>query len=237
MKIKFEIKCMTKLSLPIEFTVILDYLFFSPLNIHCHRSLISFEFHLCVLRLIPKTATKTKLNIIQNEKKMNSFFSPDDHSIAPSNTIEMEKYQFLMLKTEMYDLINRLCEHFDLSAEIEFMCMDSFELYLDNLFEQLYREYDQKLNFERNTVDIAIEQTLYIVEKECLLRLVSLISICAKYIDGYRWRATYRLLPDLLCKNGTPYTYKDICRTEYNVFKCLNFTVNHQSFIALANHA
>lgn len=161
-----------------------------------------------------------------------------------------------MLDLDTFKLIRDMCNEFHLAAEIEFTCYESYTVYLQRYFCDLERRVKQTTamqcnnncsknnnndlnsgggggngnNSENDTEILAtndiIVKLLDEVEQNSLLHVLALISICAKYINGYRSEKLIKKFSTYLQSNGTPFTVNELRNSEYNVFKCLAFNVS-----------
>lgn len=155
-----------------------------------------------------------------------------------------------MLDVDTFKLIRDMCNEFQLTPEIEFTAYESYTVYLQRYFCDLERRVKQTTAMQCNnnnddhsargggggsgtsrngapilgTNDV-IAQLLDEVEQTSLLHILALISICAKYIDGYRSEKLIKKFSTYLSSNGTPHTVNEIRNSEYLVFKCLAFNV------------
>lgn len=158
-----------------------------------------------------------------------------------------------ILDLDTFKLIRDMCNEFMLAAEIEFTCYESYNMYLQRYFCDLERRVKQSTAMQCNnncstnnsndhngsdngshsendaeilaTNDIIVK-LLDEVEQSSLLHVLALISICAKYINGYRSERLIKKFSTYLESNGTPYTVNEIRNSEYIVFKCLAFNVS-----------
>lgn len=71
-----------------------------------------------------------------------------------------------------------------------------------------------------------IDKLLGEVEQSTLLHVLALISLCAKYINGYRSENLIKKISTYLQYNGTACTVHEIRNSEYMIFKCLAFNVS-----------
>lgn len=85
-----------------------------------------------------------------------------------------------------------------------------------------------ELGVEILATNDVIAKLLDEVEQTSLLHVLALISICAKYIDGYRTEKLIKKFSTYLASNGTPYSVSEIRNSEYMVFKCLAFNVSNK---------
>lgn len=159
-----------------------------------------------------------------------------------------------MLDLDTFKLIRDMCNEFHLAAEIEFTCYESYTMYLQRYFCDLEQRVKRTTamqcnnncskntsnnNTERGAEILAtndvIAKLLDEVEQTSLLHVVALISICAKYIDGYRTEKLIKKFTTYLASNGTPHTVNEIRNSEYTVFKCLAFNVSNKLLNQHAN--
>lgn len=151
--------------------------------------------------------------------------------------------QFQTLRKQIFDLIITLCAHLNISPEIEFTCMDSFETYYKNLVieldksvheqfkKELHRCTDESKKMEN--MNRIINEIYEKTNEDSLLRILSLISICAKFVDGYHSWNILKAIPNLLRRNRTLYTSLEIRKAEYQVFRNLGFIVSFCLFFCI----
>lgn len=150
-----------------------------------------------------------------------------------------------IMDPDTFKLIRKLCAEFQLSADIEFTCYVNYMEYLKRFYPDLETQFKQT-TLESNgattmtmttTAMMAkttkIQQTNQLidhlldnVEKTSLLHTLCIISICAKYVNGFRCEKLFTDLSKYLHRNGTPYSICEIRNTEYIVFKLLGFNVS-----------
>lgn len=150
-----------------------------------------------------------------------------------------------MLDLDTFKLIRDMCNEFNLAADIEFTCYESYSMYLRHYFNDLVQRVKQTTAMQCNnncnnknnnsnsdngaeilaTNDIIVK-LLDEVEQTSLLHVLALISICAKYINGYRSEKLINKFSTYLQCNGTTHTMNEIRNSEYMVFKCLAFNVS-----------
>lgn len=157
------------------------------------------------------------------------------------------------LDLSTYKLIRNMCIEFQLPADIEFTCYESYTVYLQRYFRDLERRVKQTTAMQfnnncctsnNNNIDYStisfndngaseilatndiIDNLLDEVEQTSLLHVLSLISICAKYINGHRSEKLVKKFSTYLENTGSPYTAHQIRNSEYLVFKCLAFNVS-----------
>lgn len=147
-----------------------------------------------------------------------------------------------IMDPDTFKLIRKLCAEFQLSADIEFTCYVNYMEYLKRFFPDLETQFKQT-TLESNgattttttptTKTTKIQQTNQLidhllddVEKTSLLHTLCIISICAKYVNGFRCEKLFTELSKYLHRNGTPYSISEIRHTEYIVFKLLGFNVS-----------
>lgn len=126
-------------------------------------------------------------------------------------------------------LIRELCVEFQLTPDVEFTCYEAYPEYFKRYFSHLEKRFKQttlEYNGAIKQTTQLIDQALDEVEKTSLLHTLSLISICAKYMNGFRCEKLFLKLSKYLKKNGTPYSSEEIRNTEYIVFKHLGFNVS-----------
>lgn len=133
---------------------------------------------------------------------------------------------------DTFKLIQKFCAEFQLLPEIEFTCYEAYKQYFERYFSDLEKKFKQT-TFEYNNVAIRqasnlIDQALDEVEKTTLLHILALISICAKYVNGFRCENLTVSLSKYLQYNGTPCRMNEIRTTEYIVFKFLDFNVSEK---------
>lgn len=174
--------------------------------------------------------------------KMPSLQTFSDCTISNSDTINP------ILDLDTFKLIRDMCNEFNLAAEIEFTCYESYTVYLQRYFCDLERCVKQTTamqcnnncnknnnnshhNNRENGAEILATNDIIVklldeVEQTSLLHVLALISICAKYINGYRSEKLIKKFSTHLQCNGTPHTMHEIRNSEYLVFKCLAFNVS-----------
>lgn len=164
-------------------------------------------------------------------------FSPveDDNS---SDCLDQMK----SLQREFYTIVIQMCAKLQLSPEIEFFCLDSFEVYMENLFKNLATTAMQRMHGRgvenssklQQLSSVVVDEIAMELEKDTLLRVLALISVAAKFIDGRQWMAEFRFMHDLLHRNDTPYTFKEMMRAEYEAFRNVGFIVSTESVFMLS---
>lgn len=159
------------------------------------------------------------------------------------------------MDSDTFQLIQKLCNEFKLSPDIEFTCYEAYMAYFRSYFVDLQRRLQQKTmqlngNGNANTTintDIArevsvfatnefIDKLLHEVEQTSLLHTLALISICAKYINGFRSAQLFNHFSAYLQLNGTPYSIAEIRHSEYIVFKFVGFNVSFTPYILILFH-
>lgn len=174
---------------------------------------------------------------------MSSLQTLTDYANSGSN--DSDSNQILDLDT--YKLIRDMCNEFHLTADIEFTCYESYTQYLPQYFCELNRRVKRTAAMESNNncssdhdksnrnsdnilaTNAIIDKILDELEKTSLLHVLALISICAKYINGYRSENLVKSFVKYLESNGTPYTVNELRNSEYLVFKCLTFNVSPET--------
>lgn len=150
-----------------------------------------------------------------------------------------------MLDLDTFKLIRDMCNEFNLSADIEFTCYESYTMYLQRYFYDIERRVKQTTamqcnnnncnssshNGSENRAEITATNDIIVklldeIEQTSLLHVLALISICAKYINGYRSEKLIQKFSTYLQCNGTPHTMNEIRNSEFMVFKCLTFNVS-----------
>lgn len=145
-----------------------------------------------------------------------------------------------IMDPDTFKLIRKLCAEFQLHPDVEFTCYEAYMEYFKHLYTELETQLKQT-TLEPNGGGggggggVAIRQTSQLieraldrVEKTSLLHTLALISICAKYVNGFRCEQLFKDLPKYLQRNGTPYSTREIRNTEYLVFKLLGFNVSRR---------
>lgn len=130
---------------------------------------------------------------------------------------------------DTFKLIRKLCAEFNLQPDIEFTCYEAYVAYFNRYFSHLDRRFEQmtiEYNGGTKQTNQLIEHTLDDVEETSLLHILTLISICAKYVNGHRCEKLITRLTKFLQINETPYSTRDIRISEYTVFKFLDFNVS-----------
>lgn len=153
----------------------------------------------------------------RNEKKMRSF-----------QTV-VQLFDNTIMDSDTCKLIRRLCVEFQLTPDIEFTCYEGYMVYFSRYFHDLEKRSKDtiiKYNGTLEPTNECIEDLLNEAEQKTLLHILALISICAKYINGYRCEKLFNRLSKYLQSNGTPYTTQEIRTTEFVVFKFLEFNVS-----------
>lgn len=128
-----------------------------------------------------------------------------------------------------FKLIRKLCVEFKLQPDIEFTCYEAYIAYFNRFFTDLETQFKQTTlepNGAIKPTNQLITHVLDRVEKTSLLHILALISICAKYVNGYRCEQLFNNLSKYLQLNGTPYSTHEIRHTEFVVFKHLGFNVS-----------
>lgn len=134
-----------------------------------------------------------------------------------------------IMDPDTFNLIQKLCTKFQLPPDIEFTCYEAYEEYfkryfcdLEKRFKQTTLEYNGVMKQKSHLIDRVLDE----VGKTSLLHILALISICAKYVNGFRCEKLFTKLSKYLQRNGTPYSVPEIRNTEYIVFKFLEFSVS-----------
>lgn len=134
-----------------------------------------------------------------------------------------------IMDSDTFKLIRKLCIEFQLTPDIEFTCYEAYTEYVKRYFHELEKRSKgtiRKFNGTIRPTNERIDDLLNEVEQTSLLHTLALISICAKYINGYRCGKLFNSLSKYLHLNGTPYSSEEIRHTEYIVFKYLEFNVS-----------
>lgn len=132
-----------------------------------------------------------------------------------------------MLDSNTFKLIRNLCRKFKIPPEIEFTCYDSYKVYFQHYYGELNKDYKQIL-IERTCIDAnkLRNSVLDKIEKTALLHILTLISICTKYILGPNAKALFYQVGKYLHLNGIYFGRFEILNAEYNVFRYLQFKVS-----------
>ncbi|XP_055308962.1 uncharacterized protein LOC129572872 [Sitodiplosis mosellana] len=148
-----------------------------------------------------------------------------------------------IMDPDTFKLIRKLCAEFQLPVDIEFTCYEAYMKYFKRFFPDLETQFKQT-TLESNgatTTTTKIQQTSQLidhvldgVEKTSLLHVMALISICAKYVNGFRCEKLFSSLSKYLQLNGTPYSTREIRNTEYIVFKLLGFNIKSSELYSVA---
>lgn len=144
-------------------------------------------------------------------------------------TFVVRRFNNTIMDSDTRKLIGKLCAEFQLSPHIEFTCYEAYMEYFKRYFPDLEKRCKQttmEYNVAIRQTSELIDQILDEVEKRSLLHTLALISICAKYIEGYRCEKLFNKLTEYLQINGTPFNTREIRETEYMVFKFLGFNVS-----------
>lgn len=143
-----------------------------------------------------------------------------------------------LMDPDTFKLIRKLCAEFELPADIEFTCYEAYVKYFNRYFAHLEKCF-QKLSIGFNgglgggvgeQTSQMIDQTLDEVENTSLVHTLALISVCAKYVNGYRCEKLITRFSKYLQLNGTPFSVRDIRTHEYTVFKFLDFNVRERQW-------
>lgn len=160
--------------------------------------------------------------------------SAEVYSVVGNGSSDDSSNQVKLLQREFNTIVVQMCSKLQLSPEIEFFCMDSFDLYIGNVFKSLTEAAMERINgrligysagWQQTSKDV-IDQITEQLEKETLLRVLSLISISAKYIEGCRWAAEFRFMQNMLQQNGTPYTFREMLKAEFEAFRNIDYVVS-----------
>lgn len=128
------------------------------------------------------------------------------------------------MDAKTFRLIRELCVKFELPPDIEFTC---YECYME-YFNGYFLHFEERLKqMTINTHNQLIDQALDEVEKSTFLHILSLLSICAKYIDGHRGDKLITRLSKYSLDIGMPLSTQNIRSSEYTVFKLLDFNVSN----------
>lgn len=139
-------------------------------------------------------------------------------------------YDSTIMDPDTFKLIRKLCVEFQLQPDIEFTCYEAYMEYFKRFFSDLETKFKQttlESNGSIKQTSQLIDQVLDGVENTSLLHILALISICAKYVNGFRCeQRLFKNLAKYLQLNGTPYSSRELRNTEYVVFKLLGFSVS-----------
>lgn len=150
-----------------------------------------------------------------------------------------------IMDRDTFKLIRKLCIEFQLQPDIEFTCYEAYMEYFKGFYPDLETQFKQTTLESNGTIKQTgklLKNVLYNVESTSLLHTLALISICAKYVNGFRCEKLFNNLSKYLQLNGTPYSTQEIRSTEYIVFKLLGFNVSrrrkewHANKIFWCNH-
>lgn len=146
------------------------------------------------------------------------------------------RYPIFALQREFNNLVIQTCSKLHLSDEIEFFCIDVFETYMENLFNNVNMLVVKRLEkhpITQNDSDtqllelkMFIDECLQKVEKEFLLGIFSLVSVKSKYSDSSGWALQYRFMQSMLQKTNAPCTFKHMRCAEFEAFKNIGFNVS-----------
>lgn len=138
------------------------------------------------------------------------------------------------MHTEIFRFIQKFCATYKLSPEIEFTCYELYPVYFQQYFNELNSNYRQTIitkNFNQHDANALCDQFMIKIKENCIVNAVMLISICGKYIDGFRGHAIFKAIPIFL--NGfrqqylhPNHSYKRLHTIEFNIFRCLKFNVS-----------
>lgn len=131
------------------------------------------------------------------------------------------------MDAKTFRLIRELCVKFELPPDIEFTCYECYMEYFNGYFLHFEERLKQMTINTHNQTNQLIDQALDEVEKSTFLHILSLLSICAKYIDGHRGDKLITRLSKYSLDIGMPLSTQNIRSSEYNVFKLLDFNVSN----------
>lgn len=131
------------------------------------------------------------------------------------------------MDAKTFRLIRELCVKFELPPDIEFTCYECYMEYFNGYFLHFEERLKQMTINTHNQTNQLIDQALDEVEKSTFLHILSLLSICAKYIDGHRGDKLITRLSKYSLDIGMPLSTQNIRSSEYNVFKLLEFNVSN----------
>lgn len=144
-------------------------------------------------------------------------------------TVVVRLFNDTFMDPDTFKLIKKLCEQFQLTPDIEFTCYEAYAEYFKRFFAYLEKRYKRttleycgSIKLTNQVMDEILEE----VEKTSLLHTLALISVCAKYINGFRSEKLFTSLSDYLHLNGTPFSVREIRESEYTVFKFIGFNVS-----------
>lgn len=135
----------------------------------------------------------------------------------------------MFLHREVVDTIFTLCTHFNISDEVLFSCLDTYERYAEILYIRLKKDAKrQRLDNPAMDLFTRYENRSSNIARDTFWpSILMVISLCTKTIEGIRSGnyISYRRFSMLLQRcNMTP-TFAQLRQIEFRVFKNLQFTV------------
>ena len=153
--------------------------------------------------------------------------------------------QFMALQPDIVELISKICGDARFCSEVEFTCYDSFDQYFANNFHELNGriakqlwELDSNGSFDsRDSNNVSrynlqrrlVDEMYFGMEKQCLTMVVSLISVCGKYVYGNRWlRNDVDFHNFQMLHRSVSVQHGDVSVLEYKILKNLRFVGFHR---------
>ncbi|XP_031622798.1 uncharacterized protein LOC116340448 isoform X2 [Contarinia nasturtii] len=151
-------------------------------------------------------------------------------------TLVVRLFNNTIMEKDTLNLIGKLCTELQLTPDIEFTCYQAHAEYCKRYFEKRFKQTTFEYNGAINQTNELMQssQELDEVEKTTLLHTLALISICAKYVNGFRSEKLFVKLTQYLENNGTPCSSREFRNTEYIVFKYLEFNIKPSELYAEA---
>lgn len=150
----------------------------------------------------------------------------DDRSMR---AFSRETPRYAAIPEPVVDLVSKLCAELELSPEIEFTCLDSFDYFFVNHFNELKEKIEEHLQSESEKEPLT-ESEMWtnmgnLVQRQTFLRILSVLSVCAKFVDS-RKDIGINNIQTLLGAAKCSYDSEAIKNSEYRIFRNMGFTVS-----------
>lgn len=152
-----------------------------------------------------------------------------------SKSIVIQFANFTMLDTYTFAFIRDFCVRFNVPPEVEFTCYDVYPIYFEHYQGEISAKYRQQA-IQRNCSEAndLIAQMREHIEKSTMLHMLTIISICSKYIMGPRaFAITQEIKKCLKYADEAVVDKLDIVRAEFCVFRNLQFKVKNIGVLSM----
>lgn len=145
-------------------------------------------------------------------------------SIHVSNADKQSHAATFGIHETVYNLLSCFCEQFELDADTEFACFELFDCYFESLCHDVTQQRPFWIGF---TDESYAELQLNSLAKDSLPDLLAIVSLCAKYFGFADWKDIYsNAYPRIFSQTKLRFSQTEFYRTEYKVFRYLNFQVS-----------